>query len=321
VEEVEGIGDPLPSPDPDYSDDDVRHAILSSGYLLEQRVELACSVRGFSVHASRRIADTLTGLPRELDLTAWQTETFPPTDGSKRPANGTRLLIECVNNRMPLVFFPKPCEYSALMRHPLLFGAPLLIPTASSSSTFVRLEDEASISWQHQLPSFATQYCGFERQKDKGKGRANARLVATQSLDMHGTMEKLVAAAEEAADRAMDPRHIEVGMGNGWLTLIRPVLVLQRELLVAHQVDDDVKLERADRVHYMRRARIGDRERAWIIDVLTESSLPKYFDWIEHVHSRVQEYCLSNADRVSGAYRDSHIRQQSFMARWAEHPG
>jgi hypothetical protein len=294
----------------DWTEADVHAAIVRSGYLLEQRVETVLLAAGYEVHASRRVPDNETGKVREMDLLAEKRELQTIQQAKERPAVDASLIIECINSRLPLVFFEKPITWTESYPVRTLLGVPLFVPDAPNSSGFYLLEDEAGVSWQRTITHWATQYCGFEEKHGKDR-----RLEATQHNDHHGTFDKLIAESERCADGVMNEALIVAGWMGGWLTLVRPVVVLQGRLLAATVQGETVSLTPRDHIHYLRRGMFKDRRVAWVVDIVTEAGLPAYLLGISKTLDKVRTYCMTQRDAVQEALKSESTRRMSLTAR------
>lgn len=300
---------PKPS---EWNEEDLKAAILRSGYLLEQRVETVLLAAGYEVHASRRVADNETGKTREMDLLAEMREAQTIEQANERPAVGASLIIECVNNRLPLVFFEKPVTWTESFQLRTLLGCPLNVPDKPGSSGFYLLEDQAGVSWRTTIKHWATQYCCFEEKRGKDR-----HFEASQHNDHHVTFDKLVAEAERCADGVMNEGLIQAGWMGGWLTLIRPVLVLQGHLFAANVQGEAVSLAARDHIHYLRRGVVSERKVAWVVDIVTEAGLPCYLSGTAATLDKVRTYCTEQRDKVQEAFGSDSTRRLSLMSRGA----
>ena len=292
----------------DWSIADYEAALKSSGYLLEGRVEEILNSDGYEVVAGRRVPDAATGVPREMDLLARKHETVSVEGRRERPPISTTLVLECINNRHPLVFFERPVAAVESNRILRLFGVPLVVRDPSSKSGYFRLEDEAQVSWNCTLKRWAAQYCTFEERNGKP-----ARLKATQLPDHHGTFEKLIGECNRYATSVMQPEWIRGGFVGGGLSLICPVVVLQGRLLAVDGSDGEAETRPTTHIHYLRRALIDGRSLAWVIDVITEAGLPEYLKGVEMVREKVAAYCMANRERVQEALASESSRETSLL--------
>jgi hypothetical protein len=148
---------PAPSlSQPTISHQQMRDALLRSGYLLEYRVEQVFRAHGYFVEANQAYPDPITGKSRELDLAAmsgklvWENETSLVF---------SRPLVECVNNTQPMAFITKSSIVSGAHVYDLPFsGLPLKV---NSNGRWVPLAVFLGMDkYHHHCEGLvATQYC------------------------------------------------------------------------------------------------------------------------------------------------------------------
>jgi hypothetical protein len=104
---------------PEINDEQIKRALLSSGYLLEYRAEQLLKQKGWITAPNHPYADRATGKSRELDLFAFTVETVTEPNINKSYPLGmvlfTGLVIECVNNPQPIALFTKPQNRNLLI--------------------------------------------------------------------------------------------------------------------------------------------------------------------------------------------------------------
>ncbi len=273
-------------------------AIARSGYPLEQRVEATCHEMLLEVSANAPMTDPVSGKARETDFFARWAE--PQTTDRMRicPSIIAELYIECVRTETPLIFYEKPSTYVECGAMPTLFGFPLYLEDPPGSSGFGRLEDYAEVSWWSTRPDVATQWNGFERKQDK---KGQPYFVTSQRHDIHTTLEKLVNRAEAAAEKCVLPWQIESAFMGGWLMFIRPLLVVEGELLSSVLGPEGQGREPREHVHYIRKAIWKGRHVAWFIDVVTEAGLRGYLTRLKQRMEKLELFCMQNTERVQGA--------------------
>jgi len=148
---------------PQISDEQMRDALVRSGYLLEYRIEQALGRFGYVVQSSQAYPDPITGKPREVDLAGIGAE--PVTDDWKN-IFFTRILIECINNTQPMGFFTKNSAAPTAHLYDLNFsGVPLKI---RSKARWVKLAEFLNMEefHHHCKGKIATQYCSFTPKKN-----------------------------------------------------------------------------------------------------------------------------------------------------------
>ena len=106
--------------------DQIRSAIESSGYLIEQRVEKVFSDQDYYVSKNEIYIDDETNKSREIDLTAFIGHRI--NDKKVDESINFRFLIECENNKQPLVLFRSVSPLKFLFTQDIkVSGIPLVI--------------------------------------------------------------------------------------------------------------------------------------------------------------------------------------------------
>ena len=80
----------------------IKAALFRSGYLLKSRVADYLSNHNYIVESNMTFQDPLTEKSREIDLLAQSYQSH--FNWKLRFGNGTRLVIETINNSIPVVF-------------------------------------------------------------------------------------------------------------------------------------------------------------------------------------------------------------------------
>jgi len=147
---------------------DIRDAILRSGYLIESRVEAILRQKWGYVETNTSYGDPLTGNPRELDVYAMSATNTGPDDFDY--IFGV-LLIECINNPQPLVMLTKE-PLMPLFHHTeiKLSGLPVKI---IDTNRWQRLSDFLGMAKYHHYCKgrVATQFCSFLSKKTGTKNQ------------------------------------------------------------------------------------------------------------------------------------------------------
>lgn len=303
--EVDSVNQPdLPEP----THQAIRDALSRSGYLLESRIERTLVLRGFEVFANRRVSNDNTGKAREMDLLAELHEILIPDGSPERPSVGAKLIVECINNRMPWAFLMKPLTREELVGCTTLLGTPLMLPASDGSSMKALLEDCCGVSWRTTLAEWSSQFCTFEP-----RGARDPSLRATQPQDCHSTLEKLIGESERVADAVMNADLIRAGFTSGWLSLVRPVIVLQGRIVAVTSHGPSLEVSDVSHVRYLRKGHIDGHGVAWVVDVVTENGFEGYLDWVQGAVHRVRRYCDEHGAVVRGAYADPAIRSASLL--------
>lgn len=278
------------------TDAELREALFRSGYLLEYRVERLLEEAGYYTYANRALRDPVTGKAREIDLWA---DGFAIGDDEDAKTEGVvypRLVIECVNNSVPVAFFTKMDRTAMTVGLDTLFGTPMHFRVKPQSALLESMARSLHTFSHHAAIEYATQYCTFARKKEKPHD-----WMATHSEDGHATLDKLMVAAEEAVDDVFDFLRTRGAMKYVRLTLVRPLLVLQGDLWAAIPAESGVRLEPRRHVRYLRRSVVNNRPVAWMVDVLIEDAIPDYLRSIAEDIQSVRRFAVKNSQRVGEA--------------------
>jgi hypothetical protein len=262
---------------------EIKEAIHSSGYLIEQRV-LGILSEDYFVAPNYSFLDPISGKTREIDLKSDSTTMW----AEDFPSGGIHctILCECENNVQPVVFFPfnplSPSDASALIK---CYGIPMKI---YKENEYVDLLSFLPFHKFHHYcrGAVATQYCSFT--KPKG-GR---KWIATHIEEQHDTLTKLVYATEyeinqfysEAWEppKADEPEPILV-------VLVYPLLILGGELMEAHLGQRGLITNKVNHVQFLSKLYIAGSEVDYKIDVIREDYLPEYMEMINHEMNKLHK--------------------------------
>ncbi|HET9553997.1 MAG TPA: hypothetical protein VFP50_13590, partial [Anaeromyxobacteraceae bacterium] len=201
----------------EITEQEIAGALSRSGYLLEARVEEFLVKSGYGVDANIGYPDPVEGKVRELDARAMKGSLI-----QGRHTVWTTLLIECSNNLQPLALMAKKPPHSISPTAVPCSGIPT---TVESDPVQQRLRlDEFHHYWQGSL---ATQFCSFQRKKEKDDWMASHDEGQWASIKKLG--DTLAFDTHELQQAWEPPRNDEAEPIN--LTLHYCVLVLQGSLV------------------------------------------------------------------------------------------
>jgi len=285
--------------------EDMKSALLRSGYLLEQRVRAALEQWGYYVHSSGAYPDEITGKSRELDISAITLRRAGPVDDDWAFAV---ILCECVNNSQPLVFFTYD-EFDPTTRYLKYSGLPTQIASTpvdferESLSDFLKLESYHHY-WSGQL---ASQYCSF--QKKRGP-RGREEWMALHPDEHHDSIGAVMMALEADVKEHYQvwiPKfevlaaHEEEESVN--LQFYYPLLVLQGDIYTASFRDGHLILDEAQHVQLIRDHFSSNRQNSYQIDVVKESFLHDYLDLDDREMKSIGLRLQRNRRKVSDSMR------------------
>lgn len=255
---------------------EMKAAIMRSGYLLEVRVEELLRKRWGYVETNTSYEDPILHKPRELDVHSLIAEKAGPKEYDFLFAV---LLIECVNNSQPVVMLTKDALTPSLHHYEVkVSGLPVKIQAQDKKRGWERLSDYLGMDAYHHYckDRIATQFCSFSRKK----GEQKDAWIATHEFPHFDAITKLCDATEYFVDRHFkscvlrndEPLNIQV---------YYPLIVLQGELVEGISKRKSLTLRKADHIQFRRSTISKGEEASYQIDVVSEQYLPKYLNIIE----------------------------------------
>ncbi|MGD0460961.1 MAG: hypothetical protein ABSB74_00590 [Tepidisphaeraceae bacterium] len=262
------------------SDDELRNALIRSGYLLETRVARVFQDRSTYVEPSSVYLDPTGEASRELDVFAM--------DGTEVSNIGYIFsvhLVECVNNPQPFALFTYTAahlEYFAPQRLHYA-GLPIKIHNRKRELPLLEfLAGSKGIPLHYKSGTVATQYCSFKR-----KAKNDKEWMAFHEDAHFGSIHALCSAVEHRAKLYYD------GFRRGPkeklnIEFYYPILVLQGPLLTVKQTPD-FHISPAEHAGLLQTTFFGQREQSYQIDVVTEEYLPSLLDTIRQEQQTIAE--------------------------------
>jgi hypothetical protein len=246
------------------SKEQIKIALQNSGYLLEDRVNQILKKNNWSTTPNARFKDLKTGIEREVDVVAYK---YLEYDYPEMDFINSTLLIECMNNKEPVVFFE---NLEPLISRIAALNFVIL------NETFWNILSSA----QNELKSkqkfiYSSQYCSFQKVPKLVK-QFNDGWIALHPDIKHDSINSLFQYIQfqrfHHENVTNDKEYIK-----GFY--FRPLIVLQGELLSVKQGE---KLEIKSQNHIKFQVALTDNNgRYFDIDVITENYLPKYLDHIK----------------------------------------
>lgn len=261
--------------------EEAKQALLRSGYLLESRIEAVFRRKAYYVEANSVFPDPSTGTSREIDVYALTTTRAGPGDTDFL---FTAFLIECINNREPLVLITKEPLVGFLHHYEIkVSGLPVKFPAKDRPHEWLRLTDYLDVEKYHHYcrGRVATQYCSFQKKKQPSHD-----WMAWHDEVHFDAFRKLSAAADHSvADhfgRWSFGDHEPVN-----IQIYYPILVVQGELIEARPVRSTVRLRRRPHIAFRRSEFVKGEEKAYQIDVVQERYLPRFVAHVERESKRM----------------------------------
>ncbi len=260
---------------------EIKEAIYSSGYLIEQRV-LRIFSESYLVEPNHSYVDSISGKTREIDM---RVDSAPFWDKLSSGGLYWSILCECENNAQPIVLFPfepfMPSAGSGLVK---CYGMPMKI---WQKNEYVGLLEFLQFHKFHHYckGSVATQYCSFVKPRDKSKW------LATHLEEQHDTFNSLVCAVDYEINqfygelwRPPKPGEPEPIL----LVFIYPLVVLAGELMEAHLGRQGLVTNKVKHVQFFKSLHSAGREIGCKIDVITENYLREYMAIIDDEMNKLQ---------------------------------
>lgn len=269
---------------------EIRESLIRSSYLLEGRLEKLLAGKDFYVVPNETYRDPHTGKPTELKMYAISANKV----GTGRHYVFPVMLLECVNNTVPLAFFVKEQDPSTrlLDRGAIKFaGEPMLLP--NKKGVLVPLPEYLRMEEYHHYWKglVATQFCSFMRKKDINKSEAWTAFHKDPHFD---SFRKLIAASEYQIDHLLNTlvsikykktqKRRKETLG---VEFYYPVLVVQGKLLEVHPDKEKIIVKPVKHIQFQYRSAQNPVVRGEVrsipadtnlyrIDVVTEAYFPKY---------------------------------------------
>lgn len=260
----------------DISTQEMRDAMLRSGYLLESRLETVLVDRGWDVKTNRPYVDPVTLKSREYDLFAFRVF---PVGTARLDVVLLCLVVECMNNPQPVAFISK-----SNASRPVPEDALRLLSTERGST------DPETGRWNPPPKPFtfgenhhylrgrvATQYCSFTHKK--GRDGRGSEWLAQHENEQHEVFLRLSAALDYETNESRT-RILRADTSPS-VHIYYPVLVLQGKLVEARPSRRSVQTRSVSHTQFIRVAAEEHRETAYQIDVVTERYFSRYLDTIE----------------------------------------
>ncbi len=277
---------------------EMKDAIVSSGYLLEQRVYPIFQEFGYHVTANAAYPDLLTGKSREIDIKAIHAFQI----GEDADFIFANVLCECENNKQPVVFFLQKDPPIPDLQHENIksAGIPVKFLENVTGREFVNLPDFLNFHKYHHISKgpTSTQYCNFHR-KD-----SNKPWLASHEHEQHNTLLDLACSVEAEIDDYYDnlilPSSEEDVSIN--VEIYYPLLILQGPLYSAiSDINKKIKLREVEYAKYRKEVFLKGRKNTYNIDVIIESFLPKYLAMIEKELDRASNILQQNKQIVQAS--------------------
>ncbi len=277
------------------SSDEIKDALLRSGYLLESRLETTIRENGYYVEANSAYLDPESTKSRELDLFAMKGYRVSFYDYE---LIYSVLLIEAINNPQPIAFITKESQVSPLHREDIkVAGLPVKFPNNELDSSWIFLPEYLGMNEYHHYcqERIATQYCSFTQKK------SDKEWMASHDETHFNNFRTLSLAIEYFQDVLYKSWKIGADAIN--LEFYYPLIVVQGELLEVSSNREDITINPANHIQYRWTSIIDMKEFNYQIDVITENYLSDYLNIIKGEMEQTSHLFKENETEVRRAIK------------------
>ena len=280
------------------TEENVRDAIWSSGYLLERRVAAFLRNSGYKVMTNRGFFDPEANKAGEYDVYAHKEfEVYGAGSYGIYPT----LICECKNNSQPIAFFiHDEEEFQPLEDEVRVSGIPAKI---WRHNKYISIQEFTNIINLHHYckpkAPIATQCCTVEKKKSEQKVDY---WEASHDQKLHETENRIVKAMEHEIEtdyknmsQWLLPGEVEKEFID--LSLYYPLVIYQGELKSIRikkdsvQSKDDLIIEECQHIQYNPEfySFYDGEVISYHIDIITEKYLPAFLELIEKEVSSIKE--------------------------------
>jgi hypothetical protein len=313
--------------------DEIKAAVESSGYLLEQRVCPVVESHRFLTTPNEQYTDQDTGKSREIDIHAINMDSLGDDDFSN--IFETILLIECKNNSTPAVFFSHENPLPSVGRV-VVNGYPdgISVPEDQLSDGIYRVtatsENVAAIEQYFAFEEFhhnyqakwiARQFCQM-KPKVIAKGSPNESVEWSLSHEgLYESIDSLAKATEYFSKRlreGVDCFDEETQEGCIHLGIVYPILLFSGQIYECRISKDQYELCEQSHLVFYRTIRSRTIESTFHIDVIREEHLPRLLNVVKSERSKISQILEENLNLlISNVKRD--YREKLHSSKPEEH--
>lgn len=263
------------------SKEQILAALKNSGYLLEDRVNKTLSAIGWDTIPNSRYIDNQNEIEREIDIVALYR--ISASDEHLDYIHSS-LLIECMNNKEPIVFFEN------LERSPNRIAA-LNFTCFNDNFWSILLEAQDKIGFIDKLV-WSSQYCSFH-QVSKNKDAENNGWIAYHPNEKHDSLDSIFKYIKYHKNEYSERKNTSdfiVGFYH------RPLVILQGKLMSVEQ-GDELTIHTRNHIKYQIPKADNDA-RLFSIDIITEDYLSTYLSDIKKEDEVIAEIIKKNREKL-----------------------
>lgn len=262
------------------TEDQIKTALLNSGYLLENRLITLISENDYYVFPNDVYKDKFTSKSREIDIYASSKRIVKGIDYSndvRLVHINTSLIIECQNNTQPIVFLKKKQKntFTCFDKYKY-FLTKFNNDQVDSGIEFEYLESFIGKSnFHYNDKNLSTQYCSFSQKKTVNKNE----WMASHPDGLYDTFTKLFHFTNDKLQSIADFRG-KIQFGEFYYGILYPILVVQGALYDSEEKDGDITLTRLGHKLFEFNY-FDDTSHTILIDVVTEDYFPTHLAQIK----------------------------------------
>jgi len=265
----------------------IKEAIISSGYLVEQRAGVRLREANYEVITNRRYVDSETNKALEYDIYAYKDISVCK---SELYSIFPTLICECKHVAQPLVFFiDETSPFEPLVDEVMVSGIPAKI---WKTNKYVSVQQYLNVDSFHHYcrpkGKIATQYCTFILNKD-------GKWIANQIKNLYDTGNKHIKALEYEIEE--DFRNMGQWVSDEDITgefmdlsFYYPLMIVDADMYTYSQYSDE-PLKKCVHVQYNPEyiSLNSNSVISYHLDIISEKHIPEYLQIIDREMLTIKE--------------------------------
>ncbi|HEY5592363.1 MAG TPA: hypothetical protein VIK55_15275 [Paludibacter sp.] len=286
--------------------EDMKTALLKSGYLIESRLIKQLSSRNYILYPNETYPDSKTEKSREIDVYACSESTWKTLHRNERFNIEIRhsLVIECMNNPTPVVVFKdmnkKPFTIYEKFKYNKIELKTLEEPSGIDFDFTGFTVDNQEFHYNQLKRN--TQYCSFS-QKKSGKTQ---EWMASHEEKLHDTFNKLFDFVNHHFEIKRERFHY-APQRMVTFNFLFPVIVFQGDIYEASEDADEVRIEKKDHAIFEFN-RYENESSSLLVDIVTEKYFTEYLSLLENDMKIVAEFCENYYSDKTVEFRDAIVK-------------
>lgn len=262
------------------TEEQIKTALLHSGYLLENRLITLISENEYYVFPNDVYKDKFTSKSREIDIYASSKRIVKGIDYSNDVRFvhiNTSLIIECQNNPQPIVFLKKKQKntFTCFDKYKY-FLTKLNNEEVDNGIEYEYLDNFISNSnFHYNDKNISTQYCSFSQKKAGNKNE----WMASHPDGLYDTFAKLFHFTSDKLLSTINFRS-KIQFSEFYYAIFYPILVVQGKLYDSEEINGEIQLTQLDNKLF-EFSYFDDTPHTILIDVVTEKHFPTHLAQIK----------------------------------------